>query len=55
MVVKPILFCGTKCWPIKKSQIQRKNVTNMRMIPHKIGQDQKYSDQRQSMSEFPRE
>ena len=32
MVVKPALLCGAKCWPIKKAQVQRMRVAEMRMI-----------------------
>ena len=32
MVVRPALLYGAECWPIKKSQVQRMRVAEMRMI-----------------------
>ena len=32
MVVRPALLYGVKCWPIKKSQVQRLKVAEMRVI-----------------------
>jgi len=32
MVVRPVLLYGAKCWPIKKSQVQRMKVAEMRVI-----------------------
>jgi len=32
MVVKPVVLYGAKCWPIKKTQVQRLMVAEMRMI-----------------------
>ena len=32
MVVRPALLYGVECWPIKKSQVQRMSVAEMRMI-----------------------
>ena len=32
MVVRPALLYGAECWPIKKSQVQRMKVAEMRMI-----------------------
>jgi len=32
MVVRPTLLYGAECWPIKKNQIQRLMVPEMRMI-----------------------
>jgi len=32
MVVRPVLLYGAECWPIKKPQVQRMRVVEMRMI-----------------------
>ena len=32
MVVRPALLYGAECWPIKKAQVQRMRVAEMRMI-----------------------
>jgi len=32
MIVRPTLLYGAECWPIKKSQLQRMRVAEMRMI-----------------------
>jgi len=32
IVVRPVLLYGVECWPIKKSQVQRMKVAEMRMI-----------------------
>jgi len=32
MVVRPALLYGADCWPIKKSQVQRMKVAEIRMI-----------------------
>ena len=32
MVVRPTLLYGVECWPIKKTQVQRLMVAEMRMI-----------------------
>ena len=32
MVVKPAMLYGTECWPIKKTQVQRLMVAEIRMI-----------------------
>jgi len=32
MVVGPALLYGAKCWPVKKTQVQRVMVAKMRMI-----------------------
>ena len=32
MVVRPALLYGAECWPIKKTQVQRLMVAEMRMI-----------------------
>ena len=32
IVVRPALHYGAKCWPIKKTQVQRMMVVEMRMI-----------------------
>jgi len=32
MVVRPALLYGVECWPIKKTQVQRMMVAEMRMI-----------------------
>jgi len=32
MVVRPALLYGSECWPIKKTQVQRMKVAEMRMI-----------------------
>jgi len=37
MVVRPALLYGAKCWPIKKTQAQRLNVTEMRMLQRMCG------------------
>jgi len=31
MVVRPAILHGSECWPIKKTQVQRLMVTDMRM------------------------
>ena len=37
MVVRPALLYGAECWPIKKSQVQRMRVAEMRMIRWSCG------------------
>ena len=37
MIVKPTLLYGAECWPIKKSQVQRIGVAEMRMISWMCG------------------
>ena len=37
MVVRPALLYGAECWPIKKSQVQRMKVAEMRMIHRMCG------------------
>jgi len=37
MVVKPTMLYGLECWPIKKTQVQRLMVVEMRMIRWKCG------------------
>ena len=37
MVVRPALLYGSECWPIKKPQVQRLMVADMRMIRYMCG------------------
>ena len=32
MVIRPVLTYGAECWPIKKAQVQRMMVIEIRMI-----------------------
>ena len=32
LAVRPVVLYGSECWPLKKTQVQRLKVTEMRML-----------------------